>query len=1433
MIYRLLVTIFIVGGGAIAFGQDWKVEYEPSKAFIENKGQFKSNNAEKIGGIQYAVDYGSTRIFFGPKGVSFDFVEAEKKSREEREAIMAKEASSVEEHKEKERLFGKFMFTFDEVSFEWENANSAVEIVPQGVFSDYHSYSFKNAQGEYEHVNEIKGYEKIIYKDIYPGIDIEYVIHPQSGVKYALHVAAGADPSLIGLRYDKAVRLEDGAIKIPTAFGDIIDHAPFTFYKGNQKKEIASNYVLSEGRLVQFELGNYDNAKAITIDPWVQTPSFNTDWNCIWEVEYDAAGNVYAIGGTMPMKLQKYSPAGALLWTYNTPYDTTSWLGGFGTNDAGESYVTRGSVAGITKVNTTGGVEWSAAGGGAIGQDDEYWTVQFNCDESRVIIGGTALNALSFSLQPAIFDINVNNGAVLNTEIVHPGSFLPAREVRSLSASPASRYYWLSHDSIGYINDNFTLCNNNPPSTNIINNGMGLGYKCENYRYNNTGVMALRADENFLFVNRGNQIQKRDLQTLAVIATAPIPGGNYTNVFLSGNIVHNSGIDIDDCGNVFVGSINQVVQFDSDLNQINTFSTNFTVFDVHVAPNGRVIAGGSTGTANTNSRTGYIQQWNVGSCDPLELICCDASFCQEGPFCVGDAPVTIDVSEPGGTFGGPGVDPNTGVFDPGAAGIGTHTITYTLPCGSVESLSFTVNACATLTVCEEANGDLTVTGGVGPYDWASEQTITTPINNQTECEDCGHIWIGLGPLGSCSESNCTSTGWVNYASGSTTNPPPNFPIQITDDQGSTVIINSASDIPPCSATPCTNLTASIDAQSDVSCNGANDGSATVSASGGNGNYTYTWTPGNLNGATQNNLGPGTYVVDIIDTDDCEGQITVEITEPPAITLTTSSTDAACGQNDGSATVNAAGGAGGFTYSWSPGGGTGATINNVGSGSYTVTVTDANGCSETTTVTVNSLNGPTLTLVSSEDVSCFGGEDGNAQVEATGGTPGYNYTWNPGGLTGDTQNSLSAGNYTVSVEDADGCVSSISVEINEPDEIVLNTTANPSSCTVDDGSVSVTASGGTGPYTYAWSPGGETTATVNNVGAGSYSVTVTDAEGCSATATVNVNSVNGPVVTIEDIVNPSCAGELNGSATANVSGGTAPYTYNWSPLGGTAATATGLGAGTYTVTVTDDAGCISIEEVVLTNPAPIELTGNASPAECGDNNGSIVVTASGGSGGFTYTWDPNVSTSANASNLAAGNYNVVVTDANGCTASQNFTVGQSDSIATFIVPSSGTIAPGGNIVLSVETDPTSTIVTYNWSPSNGLSCSDCPNPTASPGETTTYTVEIVTADGCVGTATVTVFVTEPCGETFLPTMFSPNNDGINDEFCVLGNCVIGVELVIYNRWGEKVFETNDPTQCWRGNHRGKPVNTGVYAYKARIFLNDGTELGESGNITLVR
>jgi gliding motility-associated-like protein len=141
--------------------------------------------------------------------------------------------------------------------------------------------------------------------------------------------------------------------------------------------------------------------------------------------------------------------------------------------------------------------------------------------------------------------------------------------------------------------------------------------------------------------------------------------------------------------------------------------------------------------------------------------------------------------------------------------------------------------------------------------------------------------------------------------------------------------------------------------------------------------------------------------------------------------------------------------------------------------------------------------------------------------------------------------------------------------------------------------------------------------------------------------------------------------------------------------------------------------------------------------------------------------------------------------------------------------------------------------YTWTPSTGLSCTDCPNPTASPLTTTTYTVSAVDEFGCQGDTVVTIFVEQLCGELFVPTIFSPNADNVNDKHCVLGGCFLTFEFSIYNRWGERVFESTSASTCWDGMFREKPAQTGVYVYKLKAVLIDGTEVLESGNINLVR
>ena len=406
-------------------------------------------------------------------------------------------------------------------------------------------------------------------------------------------------------------------------------------------------------------------------------------------------------------------------------------------------------------------------------------------------------------------------------------------------------------------------------------------------------------------------------------------------------------------------------------------------------------------------------------------------------------------------------------------------------------------------------------------------------------------------------------------------------------------------------------------------------------------------------------------------------------------------------------------------------------------------------------------------------------------------------------------------------------------IDEPSEIVLTTSSTSSSCTTPDGSATVSATGGAGGYTYSWSPGGQTTATATNIGAGSYTVTVTDANGCTATATENVQSTNGPNITVDNVSDISCFGDADGSASISVTGGTSPSNYSWSPSGGTAASATGLDAGSYTVTVTDDAGCISTETITIAEPDPLVVTGTVVDADCAASNGEITTTTTGGTGAYTYSWSPGGQTTADLTGVGAGTFDVTVTDDNGCTATETFLVDQGDTVDVNIIPDNATIQSGDEVTFDVTINPTVTNPTYTWTPSNGLSCTNCQNPTASPNQTTTYTVTVTSDEGCVGVDQATINVVEPCADPFLPTIFSPNEDGKNDQLCMYGTCIQAMTLVIYNRWGEKVFESSNIEDCWDGKYRGKYVNSGTYVYKVRYTVFGEQEVVKSGNLTVVR
>jgi hypothetical protein len=449
-----------------------------------------------------------------------------------------------------------------------------------------------------------------------------------------------------------------------------------------------------------------------------------------------------------------------------------------------------------------------------------------------------------------------------------------------------------------------------------------------------------------------------------------------------------------------------------------------------------------------------------------------------------------------------------------------------------------------------------------------------------------------------------------------------------------------------------NVSASISSQTNVSCNGGTDGSATVTATGGTSPYTYAWSNATTT-ANVTNLAAGTYTVTVSDANNCTATSSLSITEPTTLLSSVAiDSNVSCnGLSNGGLTASANGGTSPYTFAWSNSATT-ASITGLTAGTYSVTVSDANGCTSTANGTITEPTALAVASATNTNVTCNGGADGSATVTATGGTSPYTYAWSNTGTTASITG-LTAGTYTATVTDANGCTTTTTATVTEPTALTATSSNTNVSCNGGaDGSATVSATGGTSPYTYAWSNAG-TTASITGLTAGTYTATVTDANGCTTTTTATVTEPIALSATASN-TNVSCNGGADGSATVTATGGTSPYTYAWSNAG-TTASITGLTAGTYTATVTDANGCTTTTTATVTEPTASSATSSNTNVSCnGGADGSATVTATGGTSPFTYAWS-NSATTASITGLTAGTYTATVTDANGCTITATATV----------------------------------------------------------------------------------------------------------------------------------------------------------------------------------
>jgi gliding motility-associated-like protein len=573
-------------------------------------------------------------------------------------------------------------------------------------------------------------------------------------------------------------------------------------------------------------------------------------------------------------------------------------------------------------------------------------------------------------------------------------------------------------------------------------------------------------------------------------------------------------------------------------------------------------------------------------------------------------------------------------------------------------------------------------------------------------------------------------------------------VTVTDD-------NSCTLIDSVSITAVAAQVIQIDSVFDVSCNGLADGSVYITVNGSAPAYTYLWS----NGAVTEDvtgLGPGNYTVTVTAAG-CSVIQSFVIAEPDLLVNdSTVVVDAFCSQSNGSVTVYPSGGIAPYSYLWSDGQLT-QTASSLNSGTYTVTISDFNGCSIAVSGIVNDIGGPTAVVDSVVDVKCFGAATGAIYITLTGGTTPYTYQWSNGAITEDVTG-LIAGSYSVTITDSGLCQQNQSFVIIEPTALADSATVVDATCGGSNGAITIYPYGGTPGYSYLWNTGASTQ-TINTLSANSYTVTITDLNGCIKNATYTVNNIGGPIIAVDSVVNVKCFGASTGGIYITVTGGALPYTYLWSNLV-QVQDLTGVVAGAYTVTVTDQNSCTATYSNTLTQPTDITSSFVVNDATCNGNNGSITTTINGGVPGYDFLWSTGAIT-PNIGGLAAGVYTLTVTDANGCDKVFSPTISNISAPEITVIDSGSVTCAGANdgfIIVNVSggTFP----YTYGWS-----NTSQTGNQiTNLPGDLT-YTLTITDATGCVAIQSVYIDEPDPISiNAFVPVLngtFNLTCNGSND------------------------------------------------------------------------
>ncbi|MFI5219196.1 MAG: SprB repeat-containing protein [Bacteroidia bacterium] len=527
---------------------------------------------------------------------------------------------------------------------------------------------------------------------------------------------------------------------------------------------------------------------------------------------------------------------------------------------------------------------------------------------------------------------------------------------------------------------------------------------------------------------------------------------------------------------------------------------------------------------------------------------------------------------------------------------------------------------------------------------------------------------------------------------------------------------------------------------NISCHGLTDGSIDLTITGGVAPFDILWSTTETSEDIFN-LPAGNYTVRVIDANTDTAETSIDLVEPDSIQFSFTLQNETCGTSNGSITLNLTGGVQPYSYLWSTSA-TGAALFTIGAGTYTITVTDLNLCTDEDTASIINIPAPAATVFLKTDVNCFGGNNGSIDIDVSNGTPPFSFLWSNAETTEDISN-LPAGSYTVMVTDFNLCTSSTSDVITQPDSIQVSFNSANEFCNLANGTIDAGVTGGVPPYSYLWS-NSSTDNLISNLSAGTFTVTITDFNLCVNADASSIVNIPAPTATVILKTDVNCFGGNDGTIDVDVSNGTSPFSFLWSN-GETTEDILNLTEGSYTITVTDFNLCTSSTGDLINQPDSMTIRFHISNAS-GGPNGNIGTTVRGGVSPYTFLWSTGATTDS-IFGLYPGIYDVTITDFNSCVENRSATVQNASVACDVTVTSSVNVNCHGGNDGSVDISISGTFPpeTYLWS--NGETTQDIGSLIAG-----TYTVTVTDFISCVTSTSITI--TEPDS---LDLSFTPTNE----------------------------------------------------------------------------